>query len=104
MSLILRTAADLAAERAAALRAEITAAIDAFVETQARRLGYNSAAHCASYVASTVPDWAAEAQAFVAWRDAVWLAAFTHAAAVETGEAPATLDAALAALPVWGAD
>ena len=45
-----------------------------------------------------------EAQAFVAWRDAVWIAAFAHGAAVEAGEAPPTLDAALAALPVWGAD
>lgn len=87
----------------AELRAQITAAIDAAVEGQARSLGYNSAAHCASYVASTVPDWAAEATAFVAWRDAVWIAAFAHAGAVESGQAPPTLDAALAALPVWGA-
>lgn len=103
MSLTIRTAADLAAERAAALRAEITAAIDAFVETQARRLGYNSAAHCASYVASTVPDWAAEAQAFVAWRDAVWLAAFTGLSEVAAGKPLPSVEEAVARLPLWKA-
>jgi hypothetical protein len=90
------------AEAIASLRTQISAAIDAHVEERANTLGYNSAAHCASYVTSTVPSWATEAQAFVAWRDAVWLAAFAHAEDVEAGEAPATVEAAIAALPEWG--
>ena len=64
-----------------------TAAIDAHVEAQAVAWSYNSAAHLASYIASTVPQWAAEAQAFVAWRDQVWLAALALLAQVEAGEA-----------------
>jgi hypothetical protein len=99
----LRTADQIAAEATAAAVARITAAIDAHVEAQARALGYNSAAHLASYTASTVPGWAAEATAFVAWRDAVWIAAYglqdDHARA---GTLP-TPDAAVAALPAWQA-
>lgn len=101
MTLTIRTAADLAADRKAALRAQITAAIDATVEDQARSMGYNSAAHCASYVASTVPGWAAEAQAFVAWRDATWLAAFAGLSEVEAGKTLPSIDEALARLPAW---
>ena len=87
----------------AGVLAGLEALIDARVEAQAQALGYNSAATLASYVASTTPDWAREAQAFVAWRDAVWLAAFQHDEVVAGGKAPATAEAALAALPEWGA-
>lgn len=63
-----------------------TAAIDAHVEQTARDRQYNGAAHLASYVTSTVPAWAAEAQTFVAWRDAVWLFALAELAAIQSGE------------------
>lgn len=53
--------------------ATYTKAVDDYVEARARALKYNGAAHLASYVSSTVPDWANEAQEFVAWRDEVWL-------------------------------
>lgn len=79
----------------------VTAAIDAHVEARARAMGYNGAAHLASYAASTVPQWAAEAHAFVAWRDAVWVAAFGLLEAVVSGEEAPSLEAALAALPGW---
>jgi len=102
-ALQIKTAEERQAEAVAALTAQITAAIDAHVEDRAKALGYNSAAHCASYVASTVQAWADEAAAFVAWRDAVWIAAFTHQGEVEAGNAPPTVEAALAALPAWGA-
>ena len=85
----------------ATILATFTDAIDAHIEAQARAWSYNSAAHLASYVASTVPQWAAEAQAFVAWRDAVWLAALTLLADVQAGEAepPADPAAFIATLP-----
>lgn len=60
----------------AALMEAIRQAVDAHVEATAKGRGYNSAAHCASYAASTVEAWAAEAAAFIAWRDDVWLAVF----------------------------
>lgn len=63
-------------------------AVDAHVEATAQSKGYNGSAHCASYVASTHAPWAAEAQAFVAWRDQVWLFVFTRLAQVEAGTAP----------------
>jgi len=48
-----------------------------------------------------VPEWAAEAQAFVAWRDSVWQAAIDMLADAEaSGEAPSVEDV-LAALPDW---
>lgn len=71
-----------------------TAAIDAHIEAAARAWSYNSAAHLASYVPSTVPQWAAEAPAFVAWRDAVWLAALDLLADVQAGEAEPPADPA----------
>jgi hypothetical protein len=83
------------------IQRQIAAAIDAHVEAQARTLQYNSAAHLVGYVASTVPDWRAEAEAFVAWRDAVWLTAITkQAEAMQTGTAPSVKDV-IEALPKW---
>jgi len=64
-------------------------AVDAHVDATAQSKGYNSAAHCASYVASTHAPWAAEATAFVAWRDQVWLFVFQQLALVEAGTIPA---------------
>lgn len=57
-----------------------------FVEQRAKELGYNDAVTLASYTSSTIPDWAAEAQAFVAWRDEVWVYANQQLHLVETGE------------------
>jgi len=83
------------------IRRQIAAAIDAHVEAQALALQYNSAAHLVGYVASTVSHWRAEAEAFVAWRDAVWLAAITkQAEAMETGNVPSVEDV-IEALPKW---
>ena len=59
-----------------------------------------SAVSCASYVYSTVPAWAAEARAFVAWRDAVYLAAFGTMAEVQQGASAPGIAALLAGLPV----
>ena len=80
---------------------EYTAAIDRRVEATARGRGYNGAAHLASYAASTVPAWAAEAAAFVAWRDAVWVWSLAEMSKVRAGEVAApSIDDLVAALPV----
>ncbi len=98
--LTIKTAADLAAERTASQQASITAAIDGHVEQTAKSRGYNGAAHLASYAASTVATWQAEAVAFTAWRDQVWLAAYAMLdSALTAGEAPMVADV-LAGLPV----
>jgi hypothetical protein len=54
------------------------AAIRAHVDATAQARNYDNAVSCASYVNSTNPQWTAEAQAFVAWRDAVWEFAFAE--------------------------
>ncbi len=75
----------------------LAAAVDALVEQVAQGMLYKSAAHCATYVTSTVPQWAAEAQAFIAWRDAVWVAVYS----IDPEQPPASIVAVLAALPVF---
>lgn len=63
-------------------------AIQAHVDMTAQARSYDSGITCASYVGSTNPGWAAEAAAFVAWRDAVWVYAYTELAKVEAGTRP----------------
>lgn len=75
------------------------AAIAAHVEATARARTYSSAASCAGYATSTVAAWAAEAAAFVAWRDAVYLAAFDRLAEVQGGAPAPTVEDLLASLP-----
>lgn len=79
-------------------------AIQGHVDATARSRNYDSGTSLAGYVASTNPTWAAEAQAFVAWRDAVWLYAYVELDKVTGGqrEAP-TVEDFIAELPelVW---
>lgn len=57
--------------------ADYAAAVQAHLDAAARARSYDSGTNLASYATSTNPVWAAEAQEFVAWRDAVW--AFVYA-------------------------
>jgi len=61
-------------------------AVQAHVDATARARNYDSAVSCASYVASGNTVWAAEAQAFVAWRDAVWAYVFAELGKVQDGQ------------------
>lgn len=81
--------------------AAVQAAIERHVDAIAAPRNYSSAVSLASYVTSTVPIWQAEAQAFVAWRDAVWVYALAELAKVQGGErvAPATTADFVAELP-----
>lgn len=54
----------------------LTTDVQAWLDATARQNGYDSLASCISYVGSTIAQWADDAAAAVAWRDAVWLAAF----------------------------
>lgn len=60
-------------------------AIQAVIDQTAQAHEYADGVTLASYVASTVPQWAAQALAFVAWRDAVWAYAYAQLAAVQGG-------------------
>lgn len=76
------------------------AAIERVVESTAQQRDYSGAVACASYASSTNPMWAAEAAAFVAWRDAVWAYVFTELAAAQTSEEVPSIEDVLTGLPV----
>nr|DAH84856.1 MAG TPA: hypothetical protein [Caudoviricetes sp.] len=61
------------------------AAIQNVVDETAREVRFRDGVHLASYVASTDPLWAAQAKAFIAWRDGVWKYSFAELAKVESG-------------------
>lgn len=69
--------------------AHFQAAIERHVDNVAKERSYSSAVSLASYVVSTVPTWKAEADAFVAWRDAVLVYALTELGKVQVGVRPA---------------
>ena len=76
--------------------------IQALIDGKAKERQYDSGATLASYVNSTVELWATEAQAFVAWRDAVWLYALAELDKVQKAERhQPSLEAFLAELPVF---
>lgn len=78
------------------------AAIQSLIDAKASERQYDSGATLASYVNSTVPEWAAEAEAFVVWRDQVWAYALTELAKVQSGERPQpSVDEFLAELPAF---
>lgn len=56
------------------------------LDSVAQSRNYDSGTTISTYVNSTIPQWAAEAQAFVAWRDAVWAYAYAELDKVESGE------------------
>lgn len=53
-------------------------AIQTHIDATAHSKSYDSGVSCASYVSSSVPAWAAEAAAFVTWRDLVWVYAYAE--------------------------
>ncbi|MCZ7855060.1 hypothetical protein O9X81_00360 [Agrobacterium salinitolerans] len=61
-------------------------AIQNLVDSTARERQFRDGVTLASYTASTKPKWAAEAQAFVAWRDNVWRYAYGELAKVHAGQ------------------
>lgn len=63
-------------------------AIQNLVDSTAREKQFRDGVTLASYTASTKPKWAAEAQAFVAWRDNVWFYAYGELAKVQAGQRP----------------
>jgi hypothetical protein len=66
--------------------ADYQAAIVAMLDTAAQARRYDNGLSLSTYVGSTNLAWAAEAQAFVAWRDAVWGYAYAELDKVMAGE------------------
>lgn len=63
-------------------------AIQNLIDSTARDKQFRDGVTLASYTASTKPKWAAEAQAFVAWRDNVWHYAYGELVKVRAGQRP----------------
>jgi len=68
--------------------ASYTAAVQSHLDDVAVSWNYLSILSAASYAASTVPQFQAEALALIAWRDAVWLDCYTKQAAIQAGTQP----------------
>jgi len=63
-------------------------AIQNLVDSTARERQFRDGVTLASYIGSTIPKWAAEAQAFVAWRDNVWRYSYGELAKFQAGQRP----------------
>jgi hypothetical protein len=97
------TAEQKAAEARTAQLAAYKAAFDAHLDAVAQQRQYDNRLTIAAYLGSTNPQWSAEAQAFIAWRDAALAYMFEQLAAVEGGEIEApTIAEFIAGLPSIG--
>jgi hypothetical protein len=80
-------------------------AIQGLVDATARSKQYHDGVTMASYANSTIPQWAAEATTFIAWRDAVWVYTYQELAKFEGGlRTPPGVASFLTELPAinWG--
>lgn len=103
---IIITAEQKAADVQAALIEQFRAAVQAHVDATAQSKRYDSGSTLDGYVTSTNPQWAAEAQAFVPWRDRVWAYVYAQEDKVLNGLRPLpTVEELLRELPpmVWPA-
>lgn len=86
-----------------AVKQRLVDGIQAHLDSVARSRGYDHILSLCSYAASADPAFAAEAQAGVAWRDAVWRYGYQVLVAVEGGTRPIpTLQGLLDELPPIG--
>lgn len=82
----------------------LSSAVQAHLDTTAKERGYDGILSLCSYATSSVAKFAAEGQAGVEWRDAVWADATQTFDQVLAGTIPApTAEELIAALPpmVW---
>ena len=68
--------------------AQLTRAVQVHLDATARQRGYDGILSCASYATSGNARFAAEGQACVMWRDAVWSACYAIMAEVQSGTRP----------------
>lgn len=72
-------------EQIDAILAQYRASIQSMIDRTANEKNYADGNSLASYVNSTVPEWAAEAQAFVIWRDQIWIYSISELEKVKAG-------------------
>lgn len=83
--------------------ANLQGAVQNHLDTTARTRNYDGILSACTYATSTNPQFAAEGQACVEWRDACWSICYMVMSAVQTGQRPIPSDAGLLAeLPEIG--
>lgn len=88
------TAEDLAQyqlDQEAAAKPPVSAyqtAVQSLIDETAVSKQFNDGVSLASYKESTVPEWAAQASSFIAWRDQVWAYCYSEMAKIQTGQRP----------------
>ena len=82
------------------IQAQLTAAVQAYMDSTAKTRGYDNIHTACSYANSTDHIFAAEGQACLAWRDKVWRKCYDILAEVKAGtrEIP-TVEELIAELP-----
>lgn len=68
-------------------------------ESVAQEKLYANAVSCASYANSTNPQWKAEAEAFIAWRDSLYAYGLSVFQAIAQGAAAPSMDEFVAGIP-----
>lgn len=88
-----------------ATEADYRRAVQAHIDATAAERGYDSGQTCATYVSDPLPQWAAEAAAFVVWRSEVWQLVLATLAAVAGGDPAPSIADLIADIPamVWPA-
>lgn len=73
------------------------------IDEVAKTRQYNTGISCVSYAQSTNPVWAAEAQAFIAWRDEIFSYAIKIFLDIQEGQPAPTQEEFIAGFPkiVW---
>lgn len=82
---------------------ECQRSLEILINESAKEKLYNDAVSCASYKDSSNAQWAAEAAAFIAWRDYCYEYAFDYIQQAEDGTIEPSLDGFMNGLPplVW---
>ena len=73
------------------------------IDNMAQSRHYKDGIYCASYVQSTNPIWAQEAQAFIAWRDSMYAYGIQIFSDIQNGQPAPTQEEFIAGFPeiVW---
>ncbi|NTG00175.1 hypothetical protein G6L30_08580 [Agrobacterium rhizogenes] len=80
---------------------DYTGSVAAMMDAKAKERRYENAVSIATYVGSANTQWAAEAQAFVSWRDEIWGYCYAELDKVQSGmRAQPTVAEFLTELPV----